>query len=212
MNIELSPLLFFVLLGCSSSTVTWRPDLTHPLDEAQWILDGSGIWEIHDEKLILAKAGVPAGAIRRPSAIAVLNSDMLKQATVEVQLRSLAPLNVSQRDLQIIVGYQSPTRFYYIHLAGMTDAVHNGIFLVDNADRQRIDDGTGVPQLLDQNWHDVRVAWNGQAGTIDVFVDDSVEPVLHATDTTLQSGHIGFGSFDDTGEFRNIEVSGVPSP
>ncbi|HUE96341.1 MAG TPA: hypothetical protein VMN39_06755, partial [Longimicrobiaceae bacterium] len=54
----------------------------------------------------------------------------------------------------------------------------------------------------------VRVERNGTTGAIDVYVDGSDAPVLHATDTTIPAGRIGFGSFDDTGEFRNIVVSG----
>ena len=33
------------------------------------------------------------------------------------------------------------------------------------------------------------------------------DPVLQATDTTLRSGRIGFGSFDDPASFRNVRVT-----
>lgn len=159
--------------------------------------------------LVLEEPGVPAGPIRRPAAVAVLRSDPLRRGSVRAEIRSTAPVGVPQRDLLVVVGYQSPTRFYYVHLAGVTDAVHNGIFLVADADRKRIDSGTGLPQLIDAEWHEVRVQWDGVAGNIDVYVDGSVDPVLEAPDATLGEGRIGFGSFDDTGEFREIRVTGL---
>jgi hypothetical protein len=199
-----------VVLGCRDQrAVSVEPDLTQPLSPSEWAVDGTGSWAVGDGKLTLVEAGIPGGPIRRPAALAILESEMLQKASVRAQIRSAAPVEVSQRDLQVIVGYQSPSRFYYVHLAGLTDGVHNGIFLVADADRRRIDDGQGVPQLRDQEWHDVRVEWDSTAGTIEVFVDGSAAPVLTARDTTITAGRVGFGSFDDTGEFRAIHVTGV---
>jgi hypothetical protein len=129
-------------------------------------------------------------------------------ATVQVEMRSTAPEDVKNRDLEIILGYESPSRFYYVHLAGITDPNHNGIFLVDNKDRRRIDDGTTPPLLKDREWHRVRLERDGASGRIDIFVDGSQQPVLRATDITIPSGRVGLGSFDDTGEFRALSVSG----
>jgi hypothetical protein len=187
-----------------------RPDLAAPDALTRFTLDGSGTWEVRDRMLVLAKAGTPGGPIRRPSALAVLKSDPLVRATVQVEMRSTAPEDVKNRDLEIIFGYESPTRFYYVHLAGITDANHNGIFLVDNKDRRRIDDGTAVPQLKDREWHRVRLERDGTTGRIEIFVDGAAQPALRATDTTIEVGRVGLGSFDDTGEFRRFSVSGYP--
>jgi len=51
--------------------------------------------------------------------------------------------------------------------------------------------------------------WDGESGSIDVYVDGSKTPVMHAVDRTLTSGQVGVGSFDDTGEFKNIAIVGV---
>jgi hypothetical protein len=186
-----------------------HPDLSAPNALTMFTLDGSGTWEIKDQTLILAKAGTPGGPIRRPSALAVLQSEPLVRATVQVEMRSTAPEEVKNRDLEIIFGYESPRRFYYVHLAGITDANHNGIFLVDNKDRRRIDDGTAAPQLTDREWHRVRLERDGDSGRIEVFVDGSEQPALHATDTAIRAGRVGLGSFDDTGEFRRFGVAGI---
>jgi hypothetical protein len=49
---------------------------------------------------------------------------------------------------------------------------------------------------------------DGSTGRIEVFVDDSKAPVLSAIDSNIRTGRIGLGSFDDTGEFRDITVTG----
>ena len=184
------------------------PKFTGPEVLRDWTLDGTGTWAVSEGMLVLTKAGTPAGAIRRPAALAILKSPAFGRVTISAALRSTAPLETTNRDLEFIVGYQSPTRFYYIHLAGITNDVHNGIFLVADADRKRIDPGTTPPQLKDQQWHDARAVWDGASGSIDVYVDGSKTPVMHAVDRTLTSGQVGVGSFDDTGEFKNISIAG----
>jgi len=185
---------------------TLRPDLGGAARIADWDLDGSGAWAIRDGLMVLTRAGTPAGPIRRPSALAILKSGDFRTATVTAQIRSTADVSVVNRDLEVILAYQTSARFYYVHLAGITNDVHNGIFLVADADRKRIDPGTSPPQLTDQRWHDVRVVWDGGAGSIDVYVDRSAAPVMRAVDATLRHGRIGIGSFDDTGEFKDIVV------
>ena len=187
---------------------SFTPDLSSPARIDQWELDGSGSWKISDGRLELWKAGVPAGQIRRPAALAIFKSKPFRRVTIEAEIRSTAPLAVVRRDLDVIVAYESPSRFYYVHLAGISDSVHNGIFLVNNANRVRIDGGKGMPQLKDSTWHNVRVQRDGLTGQIEVFVDRSKKPALEARDTTLCCGRVGFGSFDDIGEFRKIVIRG----
>src|SRR4029079_5956132 len=87
-----------------------------PSHLAEWDLDGSGQWTIANGLLILAKAGAPTGPIRRPAALAILKSPPMARVTVEAQIRSTAALDVVNRDLEIVFGYESPARFYYVHL------------------------------------------------------------------------------------------------
>jgi hypothetical protein len=187
-----------------------RPDFSKSGNIAQWDLDGTGMWKVDAGKLILSRAGTPSGPIRRPSALAILKTRPMRAISIEAEIRCTAPIDTIRRDLDVIVGYESPTRFYYVHLAAVTDNVHNGIFLVNNANRVRIDAGTSKPQLTDSSWHRVRVERDGRSGRIAVYMDGSRAPVLQATDTTIVRGRAGVGSFDDTGEFRNIVVRGRP--
>jgi hypothetical protein len=192
----------------AQAPATVRADLGSPQRLADWTLDGSGTWEVADNSLRLTKAGVPGGPIRRPAALAVLRSPSFTKVTLEAEIKSTAPVDLAVRDVELIFGYESPTRFYYVHLAGITNAVHNGIFVVADADRRRLDEPNSVPQMKDQAWHRVRLERDPATGRIEVFMDGSTTPALKATDTTIAAGRIGFASFDETGEFRNIVVSG----
>jgi hypothetical protein len=208
--------LCFVMIACVTSASIYaaqesfsaRPNFAAPDVLTRFTLDGTGTWGVADGKLILSQAGTPGGPIRRPSALAILQSEPLVRATVQVEMRSTAAVEVKNRDLEIIFGYVSPKRFYYVHLAGITDANHNGIFLVDDKDRRRIDDGTAPPQLTDREWHRVRLERDGGDGRIEVFVDGAEQPSLTATNTAIRAGRVGLGSFDDTGEFRRFGVAG----
>ncbi len=188
--------------------VTVRASFASAEHIADWDLDGSGRWTMGNGLLILATPGVPSGPIRRPAAIAILKTPPLVRATVQAQMRSTAPLDVVNRDLEIVFGYESPTRFYYVHLAGITNDVHNGVFLVAGADRRRLDPGTTPPQLKDQNWHGVRLERDGSTGRVQVYVDGSRTPAWDLVDATIRGGRVGLGSFDDTGEFRDVVVKG----
>jgi hypothetical protein len=175
----------------------------------EWELDGNGTWTMQGSVLILEKPGVPGGPIRRPAALAIFRSQPFTDLTLRAELRSTAPVDLAVRDVVVILGYRSPSEFYYAHLAAKTDAVHNGIFVVNQADRRRLDEPTSTARLTDQNWHRIRLERLTGAGTINVFFDDEKAPVLSATDRTFLSGRVGIGSFDETAEVRSFEVRGT---
>jgi hypothetical protein len=188
------------------STRTIKPEISEKRGLADFDLDGNGGWVVRGNTIVLEKAGVPEGKIRRPAALAILKSEPVADFTYSLDLRSTAPVDLAVRDVQLVIDYQSPSQFYYIHLSAKTDAVHNGIFIVNNADRKRIDEPTSRARIVDQNWHRVRLERNSMTGSIAVFIDDDTTPALSVIDKTLRSGRVGFGSFDETGEFRNIEI------
>lgn len=194
--------------GAQAGQITVKPAISESRGLTDWELDGNGGWTVRDRTLVLETAGEPEGKIRRPAALAILKSEPLTDLTLRLDIRSTAPADLAVRDVLLIVGYQSPTRFYYVHLSAKTDGVHNGIFLVNDADRRRIDEPNPRAYLTDQAWHQVRLERNPDTGSIAVFFDDHATPVLAATDRTLTWGRVGVGSFDETAEFRNVEVTG----
>ncbi len=198
-------------VGAAPVAISIRPTLAGEFGR-DWLSDGSGDWILSEESLVLKTAGTPSGLIRRPASVALLKNHLFGDVVIEGELRSSADPSVTRADLLLLFGYQSPTRFYYVHLSGITDGVHNGIFVVDDEDRRRIDDGSAAPQLADREWHHVRLERDPSSGRIAVFVDGADEPALVATDHTFASGAIGFGSFDDTGAFRRIVIRGEAPP
>jgi hypothetical protein len=203
----LASALLVLPAGLAAQTYTIEPWLSAPREPAEWDFDGSGTWEISNGKIGLTKAGTPAGQARRPAALAVIRMDPLTKATLGLRARSAGPRG-GAGGVQVVVGYQSPTRFYYVDLSGETDPAHNGIFLVDGTTVRRIDRWNGEALLRDDAWHDVRVEFDGTSGMIRVILDHAPKPALSAYDATLQEGRVGVASFDDTAEFRSIRVSG----
>ena len=196
------------LLQGGDARIRLAPEISEARGLADWELDGNGKWTVRGNTLVLAEAGEPGGPIRRPAALAILKSEPLTNLTLALELRSTAPVDLAVRDVLLIFGYRSPAQFYYVHLSARTDAVHNGIFVVNQADRRRLDEPSARAPLTDRNWHRVRLERDVATGRIAVFFDGEATPVLSASDTTLTWGRVGVGSFDETGEFRAIEVRG----
>ena len=46
---------------------------------------------------------------------------------------------------------------------------------------------------------------------IAVHVDGSRDPLMTAKDRTFTSGRVGFGSFDNVGRTRDLQVRGTPA-
>lgn len=175
-----------------------------------WKFEQADLWEENGSALILKKPGQFLEKIRRPSAVAYLDVELKNSFSFSAQVKCTDVLD-SGRDVILVFGYQSPQKYYYAHLSNdNTIMAHNGIFIVDGADRRRIDTpGLSNPpptRMNDMLWHDVRIDRNTTTGSIEVFLDNLQEPLMKATDYTFQAGKVGFGSFDNTGEIRNIEI------
>jgi hypothetical protein len=212
---SLSASLLFAVSVVSTDAQTVTPAISDQRGLADFDLDGNGGWKVADAAIVLEKAGVPAtagvpgGPYRRPGAIAILKMPAMGTLTFSLDVKSTAPVDLDVRDVVLIFGYRSPAEFYYVHIARKTDQNHNGIFIVNHADRRRLDaPGLRAP-LVDRNWHRLRLERDAASGSIRVFFDGDAEPFLSLVDKTIPTGRVGFGSFDETGEFRAIEVRGA---
>ncbi|WP_241744557.1 PQQ-dependent sugar dehydrogenase [Cellulosimicrobium arenosum] len=172
-------------------------------------------WEFPGDAIVLAEAGDnPDDGIRRPFEYAVLTEGTeLGSFDLSAEVRLDEPATVNNRDVIVVFGWQSDTEYYYAHLSqDNTIYAHNGIFKVDGADRERIDDqwdGTvgAPPAITDEEWHDVRVVRCADSGDVAVYVDGLDTPLLTANDTTFAEGRVGFGSFDNVGSMRDLVVT-----
>jgi len=197
--------------GCGQVT------MSHLEARGEWDPLTPSKWQFPGDQIILTERGTAPTGPRRPFEYAVLTSGpQLESVRFDAEVRLDEPTSVSNRDVVLIWNYQSPTRFYYAHISqDNTIYPHNGIFVVDNADRLRIDDqwnGTvGAPPAVDDmDWHDVSVRYDADTGAIAVHVDGAEEPLMTATNTAFSGGRVGFGSFDNYGRARDISVTGSP--
>ncbi|MFJ2029885.1 PQQ-dependent sugar dehydrogenase [Streptosporangium sp. NPDC087985] len=181
-----------------------------PVTPAKWLFPG--------KEVVLAEAGQSRPGPRRPFEYAVLSAGPeFGSVQVDGEVRLDTPVEITNRDVIIVFGYQSDTQFYYAHLStDNTIYPHNGIFSVNNADRLRIEDqwdevrSRGAkPAVIDEQWHRVRVKHCTDSGEIAVYVDGAKTPLMTAVDTTFTSGRVGFGSFDNIGRLRDLKVNGT---
>jgi Glucose / Sorbosone dehydrogenase len=179
-----------------------------PVTPAKWRFPGGAV--------VLAEAGVERPGPRRPFEYAVLSgAPAFGSVAIDATVRIDTPVEISDRDVIIVFGYRSDTEFYYVHLStDNTILPHNGIFVVNNADRQRIEDqwngSTGAkPAITDDRWHRVRVVHCADSGQIAVYLDGSRTPLMTAVDRTFPSGRVGFGSFDNIGRLRKLTLTGT---
>jgi hexosaminidase len=171
-------------------------------------------WRVDSEEDSLAfhlTAPGEMGSIIAPTSWAVLKGFDVESFVLAGQVKCNAdPVN-PHRDMVIIFHVQDPTHFYYVHFSATSDDKHNIIGLVNGQDRVKINAepaGKTVPRLLDSEYHDFRVSYDGKSGKILVFMDDMTTPLMTAVDRTFTHGLVGIGSFDDTGCFDNIKVWG----
>jgi glucose/arabinose dehydrogenase len=192
--------------------------VSHAMNAKDWAPVTPSKWQFPGREVVLAEAGVARPGPRRPFEYAVLQKGpAFGSVRIDAEVRLDTPVEITNRDVILVFGYQSDTRFYYAHLSTDNKIYpHNGIFAVDNADRLRIDDQWdeprsvgALPAITDDRFHDVRVKHCADTGEIAVYVDGSDAPLMTAVDTTFKSGRVGFGSFDNVGRIRDLTVTGT---
>ncbi len=144
---------------------------------------------------------------RSPFHIALLNNKVVTDFQLDVRVLSTHE-DYKHRDACLFFNYQSPTRFYYVHLGKKTDPHANQIFIVNDADRTKISLTTTDGTDWDDQWHNVRVTRNVATGEIQVFFDNMTKPVMTAVDKTFTWGQVGLGSFDDTTDWDDFILKG----
>src|SRR5882672_4956475 len=134
-------------------------------------------------------------AVRSPFNIALIANKVFGDFVVEADLIQTGK-EYGHRDMCLFFGFQSPTNFYYAHIATAADDHAHNIFVVNNAPRTKIAKETtkGVNWGLGV-WHKVRLERSVAAGTIKVYFDDLEKPIMVAEDKMFGAGCIGFGSF-----------------
>ena len=143
---------------------------------------------------------------RAPVQYALLESQPQGCFTLDVELRS----EIKSVSLIIVYAWKDPMHFDYVHLS--TDAarqqpVHNGVFHVYGGDRVRISNDEGSCALANSSeWTHVRLVYDASTHAVETWINGQLNPSLRGADFSLGAGLIGFGSFFNTGSFRNFEL------
>ena len=175
-----------------------------PTDPKAWRIDKSGdlpAIEVFQKSKYKPK-------VRSPEGIAILESAVVDDFILDVKFQSTTH-NYDHRDLCLVFDYQDPEHFYYVHFGRKSDPHSNSIFIVDGKPRLSIaKERTGGTNWTD-DWHRARIKRDSKSGLIEVYFDDMQKPAMVAEDKTFPKGKIGIGSFDDTGKFEEIKLSGI---
>jgi hypothetical protein len=140
---------------------------------------------------------------RRPMQFALIKGVKVGSFTFRARVRR------EGGSMIVVFNYVDTLHFYYTHLSvdpGSKQPVHNGIFLVNNAPRVRIAGIEAQSALPDKFWHQIRVSRDATSGRIDVWSDVSSQPLFTVADRTFECGQVGIGSFDETGDFEDIDL------
>lgn len=178
----------------------------------EWSVPNRADWEIQEEggtPILHMKVGRnPLPGPRRPFQFAIAETEPFSKVTVDADIRPL------KRSVMIVYAYRDPAHFDYAHIStDITNPVHNGVFHVYGGERVRISREGGPASFPEINrWYHVRLVQDGATGTVNVTVDGKAIPALHAVDLSLTTGKVGIGSFNETGDFKNVKITGVPAP
>lgn len=177
-------------------------------DLSGFTMTDSNAWKLSSGKtgqaLELTKQSKYKPPFRSPVNIALIADKVFGDFILEADFVQTGR-EYGHRDMCIFFGITDPAKFYYVHMATVADPNAHNVFLVKDADRKNIAKETtkGVNWGLDI-WHKVRLERKGSS--IKVFFDDMTKPIMLAEDANFPTGHIGFGSFDDTGKVDNIKI------
>jgi len=145
---------------------------------------------------------------RSPLNFALVKELVLGDFILEAKVKSTAK-DGNHRDMCFFWGYQDPAHYYYVHISKKADDRAGQAFIVNGKDRAKISTTFAEGTPWDDKWHNVKVVRNAKEGAIAVYWDDMKKPIITAQDTTFAWGQIGVGTFDDTGLFDDIKISGV---
>lgn len=189
-------------------------------DADAWVFRTPELWRVVEEggrrylQMSEPPGRPPLPGVRRPQEYAVYQPHEFRSFSFSCHVRVDRDPATKARDACVIFGRQDDTHFYYVHLSGLSDGVHNTILRVDGDSRQRLlpDDFNPPPIMTDRAWHKVDVLRNCDTGLIQVYVDatdaSTAEPYFEVYDKTYEWGRIAIGSFDDFASFARIAIEG----
>lgn len=189
--------------------LVYSQDFTAPDALKDFDFTDKEAWKLSNEgrpALELVKQSSYKPPFRSPVNIARLVGKRYRDVIIDAECLQTGR-EYGHRDMIFVYGWQSPSKFYYTHIATAADNHAHNCFIVNDAARVKFATETtaGVKWGLD-TWRKVRIERKGSDGTVRVFFDDMAQPIMQGKDPTFADGEVGFGSFDDTGKITNIKI------
>ncbi|MCG3197237.1 MAG: hypothetical protein GHCLOJNM_01722 [bacterium] len=191
--------------------VVFKEDFSAPTSVERWEFADPSAWRLASGEgfpfLSTFKDSAHKPPVRSPENIAWIKDLEVGSFVLDATARS-TEREYGHRDVCVLFGRQDPAHFYYVHLATKADEHAHSIFLVNGEPRVSIAQARTDGVAWNESWHHIRVVRNVQAGDIVVFFDNMDTPIMRAVDTHFAKGRVGFGSFDDTVDLREIVIRG----
>jgi hypothetical protein len=172
----------------------------------QWDVISAADWKIAGNELALVTARPQEKDPRRPVQFALARTEPINKFTLEVEVQR----DPQKGSLILVYAWKKDGYFNYLHLSNDSPEkveVHNGVFHCFNGDRVRISPVKGPGSLLTDDWHKVKMSYDGASGVLQSWVNGQTTPALKGVDLSLDAGRIGLGSFFNTAKFRNFKLT-----
>jgi hypothetical protein len=173
-------------------------------DKAAWKIVEDDVNGKKQNVLALVQQSDYKPPVRSPVNIAWINDLKVSSFVIEIKCR-ITKEKIPHRDLCFEFGGVDASHFLYAHMAQEEDKIHNQIHLVNGKDREpvTVKRSTGTP--WDEKYHVVKIT-RDESGAANVYFDDHLMMTTDRKD--LPAGKLGFGSFDDIGNFAEVTVWG----
>lgn len=195
--------------GGAEWPVVFQEDFSSPTSVDRWEFADPSAWKVGGEGagrfLSSFKDSAYKPPVRSPENIAWIQELEVGSFVLDATARSTQS-EYGHRDVCVLFGRRDSSHFYYVHLATKADEHAHSIFLVNGEPRVSIAQDRTDGVAWSEGWHHIRVVRNVHAGDIVVFFDNMDTPILRAVDTHFATGRVGFGSFDDTVDLREITL------
>jgi hypothetical protein len=179
----------------------------------EWLDPTSWQYTLADERGVMSqyvRASSYEPPHRSPFHVALLKDHVVGDFELTASVKSTVD-DYGHRDVCLFFGYVDPAHYYYVHIGKKTDPHCNQIFIVNGEDRKAISLTTTEGTPWTEDWHRVKLMRKADTGLIEVFFDNFDKPIMTAQDKTFPAGRVGVGSFDDTADWDDFELRGVPA-
>lgn len=192
----------------SGYTLVYSQPFAEPASMGDLVFANPTQWKYDAAGFIASTGASYAPPYRSPFSVAIVKSIQVKSFVMDAEMLQTSPDGDGHRDMVLIWNFVSPSQFYYAHISTVHDAVAHNIHIVNNADRKAI--STTYTPGYDWGrdvWKKLRVVRDAESGSMSVIdLDTPDAPILTASDKTFTDGYVGFGSFDNSGQVRNVKV------